>query len=74
MLEITNKQRGPISLIIRSRKSPRDFTILNIPGIGHNKNKYLLEDERVTDYIYRAETDGLISTRFIKDSLQEGVK
>ncbi len=74
MLEITNRQKGPVQLIIRSRKGTREFTVLNIPGIGAGNNKYLLEDERVTDYIQRAERDGLISTRYIEDSTKEGVK
>lgn len=65
MLEITNKKKYPVQLIIRSRKTARSFTCLNIPGIGANKNKYLLEDERSTEYIDRAEKDGLISVKRI---------
>lgn len=68
MLEITNKQKSPTQLIIRSRRSSNSFTVLNVPGIGSGKNVYCLQDERVTDYIYRAEKDGLISTREIKDT------
>ena len=65
MLEIKNKNKFPVQLIVRSRTAPRSFTVLNIPGIGGNKNIYLLEDERTTEYIDRAEKDGLISTRYI---------
>jgi len=65
MIEITNKQRCPVQVLVRSRKSPRSFTTLNIPGIGSGNNIYLLEDERVTEYIDRVEKLGLISTRKI---------
>jgi hypothetical protein len=65
MLEIKNKNKFPVQLVIRSRTAPRSFTVLNIPGIGCGKNIYHLEDERATEYIDRAEKDGLISTRYI---------
>lgn len=63
MIEIVNKQRSPVQVLVRSRRSPRSFTTLNIPGIGSGNNIYLLEDERVTEYISRVEKLGLISTR-----------
>ena len=65
MLEIKNKQKFPVQLVIKSRSAPRSFTVLNIPGVGRGKNIYHLEDERTTEYIDRAEKDGLISTRHI---------
>lgn len=65
MIEITNLQKFPVQLVIRSRKAPNSFTTLNIPGIGKQKNKFLLEDERATVYIERAETAGLIATKVI---------
>jgi len=65
MIEITNKQRFPVQLVIRSRKAPKSFTTLNIPGVGKKKNVYYLEDERTTEYVDRAEQMGLISTRHI---------
>jgi hypothetical protein len=68
MLEITNKQKFPVQLVIRSRKAPHSFTVLNVPGIGGGKNVYLLEEERATEYIDRAEKDGLISTRHIPNN------
>ena len=72
MLEIKNKQKFPVQLIVRSRKYPRSFTTLNIPGVGCGKNIYLLEDERATEYIDRAERDGLISTRQLPNKLRKG--
>lgn len=72
MLEIKNKQKFPVQLIVRSRKSPRSFTTLNVPGVGCGKNIYLLEDERATEYIDRAEKDGLISTRQLPNKLRKG--
>jgi hypothetical protein len=65
MIEITNRQKSPVQVLVRSRRSPRSFTTLNIPGIGKGNNIYLLEDERITDYIERVEKLGLISTRKI---------
>lgn len=65
MIEIRNLQKYPVQLIIRSRKAPNSFTVLNIPGIGKEKNKFLLEDERSTVYIERAEAAGLIATKVL---------
>ena len=72
MLEITNRQRHPVQLIVRSRRATKSFTTLNIPGIGKGNNIYFLEDERSTDYIDRAEKDGLISIRNITTPTRKG--
>lgn len=73
MIEIKNKTKGPVQVLIRSRKSPKSFTTLNIPGIGSGKNVYLMEDERNTEYVDRAEKMGLISTRHLtKKELNKG--
>jgi len=68
MLEIKNKNRFPVQLIVRSRKSPRSFTTLNVPGIGCGKNIFYLEDELVTEYIDRAANDGLISVKQVSNN------
>jgi hypothetical protein len=65
MMEMKNKTKGPVQILIRSRKSPKAFTTLNVPGIGAGNNIYLLEDERNTEYVERAEKMGLISTRYL---------
>ena len=65
MIEITNKTKAPVQLIIRSRNRAREFTCLNIPGRGAGRNVYSLEDERKTPYIDRVEKMGFISTRYI---------
>ena len=62
MIEITNKTKGPIQLLIR-KKVGKEFTTLIITGVGLGKNTYLLEDERHTDYINRAEEMGLITQK-----------
>lgn len=73
MIEIKNKTKGPVQVLIRSRRSPKSFTTLNIPGIGSGRNTYLLEDERNTEYVERAEKIGLISTRHVtKRELNKG--
>lgn len=65
MIEITNLKKFPVQLLIRSRTRPNSFTLLNIPGIGKEKNKFLLEDERSTVYIDKAVRDGLITTKVL---------
>lgn len=65
MIEIKNKTRSPVQLVVRSRKAPKAFTTLNIPGVGAGNNVYYLEDERNTEYVERAAKMGLISTRHI---------
>ena len=65
MLEITNRNKFPMQLVVLSRRTPRTFTVLNVPGVGSGKNIFLLEEERSTDYILRAEKKGLITTKKI---------
>jgi hypothetical protein len=67
MIEIKNKTKSPVQLVIRSRRSPKSFTTLIVPGVGAKKNIYYLEDERTTEYVERAEKLGLISTRRISN-------
>jgi len=74
MIEIKNLKKHPVQLIIRARLIPRSFTVLNIPGIGNGKNIFNLEEERSTEYIYRAEKAGLISIRQLTNSLGTGDK
>ena len=73
MIEIKNKTKGPVQVLIRSRRSPKSFTTLNIPGVGSGRNSYLIEDERNTEYVDRAEKMGLVSTRHLtKKELNKG--
>jgi hypothetical protein len=72
MIEITNRKRWPVQLVIRSKERTSSFTCLNVPGIGGGNNVRLLADERKTDYVDRAEQDGLISTRQVPDKLSKG--
>lgn len=65
MIEIKNKTKGPVQVLIRSRRSPKSFTTLNVPGVGSGRNTFLIEDERSTEYVERAEKMGLISTRHL---------
>lgn len=67
MIEIKNKLRSPVQLVVRSRKSPRAFTTLIIPGIGKNQNVRMIEDEQATEYIDRVEKMGLITTRRVSN-------
>ena len=74
MIEIRNLKKHPVQLIIRSRLTPKSFTVLNIPGICNGKNIFNLEEERSTEYIDRAQKAGLISTRYLVNSYGRGEK
>lgn len=71
MIEIKNKQRSPVQILVRSKKAPRAFTTLIIPGIGAGKNVRLIADEMMTDVVERVEKMGLISTRYIPNNRVE---
>ena len=73
MIEIRNKDRSPVQILVRSRTAPRAFTTLIIPGIGVGKNVRLIEDEQViSDVIERVEKMGMISTRYISNRVEKG--
>jgi hypothetical protein len=63
MLEITNKNKFPVQLVVRSKTEPKAFTTLNVPGIGAGMNVIVIEDEKHTEYVDRMEQMGLISVR-----------
>lgn len=65
MIEIRNKRRYPISLIIKSRRRPRGMAIINICSIGKGKNIYLLDDELNTEYVDKAAAAGDIEIKRI---------
>ncbi len=67
MIEVTNTQKSPIQIVVRSRRKLRSFTTLTIPGRGSGNNKVYIEDEAATDYIQLVENYGLISTRRITE-------
>jgi hypothetical protein len=67
MIEITNRKKGPVQLVIRSRKHLNNFTTLCIPGIGSGKNVYLLADELMTEVVSRVEGTGDITTKYVKN-------
>lgn len=72
MIEIRNKNRSPVQLVVRSRKAPRAFTTLIVPGIGKGKNVVLIEDELWTNVIDRVEKMGLITTRRVPNKNVRG--
>jgi hypothetical protein len=73
MIEITNKTRGPVQLVIRSMTEGKNhsFTVLNIPGLGAGNNVYLLEDERHTEYVDRAEKAGFITQKRVTKKIKK---
>lgn len=73
MIEIKNKTKGPVQLLIRSRTAPRQFTTINIPGIGNDKNVILLEEEKIIQEILdRVVKMGMISTRYVPNKKVKG--
>jgi hypothetical protein len=68
VIEITNTQRGPTQIMVRSKRKLRAFTTMVIPGRGSGHNKVVIEDEVVTNQIKMVEKQGFISTRYIKDN------
>ena len=74
MLEIKNKQKFPVQVLVRSRTAPSLFTTLIVPGIGAGKNVIYIEDERATEIIERVEKKTKwISTRYIPNkSVEKG--
>jgi hypothetical protein len=84
MIEIKNKKRFPVQLILRSRRSThnskarkgegggsRTFTTLNVPGLGKGKNIVRIEDELKTEYVDRLEKKGLITIKHIPSNKGE---
>ena len=73
MIEIRNKTRSPIPIMVKSRKAPRSFTTLTIPGMGADANVVLIPDEKWTDEISRLEEKKMISVRRISNNqIREG--
>lgn len=73
MIEIRNKDKSPVQILVRSRTAPRAFTTLIIPGIGGGKNTRIIEDEQViNDVMARVEKMGMISTRYISNRVEKG--
>jgi hypothetical protein len=72
MIEITNRKKQPVQIVVRSTKAPRAFTVLNIPGVGAHKNVAYIEDERHTKYVDEAESRGEISTKHVANKPTKG--
>jgi len=68
MIQITNRGKSPVQIIVRSKLNSHKLTVKNIPGVGKGANVFLLEDERWTEYIERLERAKLISTKYIPDT------
>lgn len=76
MIEITNKQRSPIQVMVRSRtevpgSGSKSFSTLIIPGVGAGNNVYLLEDERSTEQIDRLFASKQIAIRHVPNKTRK---
>jgi hypothetical protein len=67
MIEITNMQKSPIQLIIKSSRALNSYDTIDIPGIGLGQNKIIIAEHLHTEYIDRAEKSGYIKQRILKD-------
>jgi len=67
MIQIENKQRGPVQLVVKSKNRLRAMSVVNIPGIGSGNNFYYLEDELTTEFVERLEKIKWIKTKYIPD-------
>jgi hypothetical protein len=74
MIEIRNKKRSPVQVLVRSKTAPRQFTTLIIPGIGKGQNIRYITDEAETDVIKRVEQLGLITTRYIPNRVEKDIQ
>lgn len=72
MLELTNRTKGPLQVMVRSRRKVDTFTTLTIPGVGSGKNVVLIEDERITENIERLRRDKLLVYTYIEDVITKG--
>jgi len=63
MIEITNRDRGPVQLIVRSQNKVTGFTTKILPGRGRKKNVCIITDEEWTEQINTLVELKMISTR-----------
>jgi hypothetical protein len=68
MIEVKNKGRSPVQLVVRSGRLPKSLTTLIVPGIGKGHNVRYIPDEWMTEVIERVEKMGMISTRYLSQA------
>jgi N-acetyl-gamma-glutamylphosphate reductase len=77
MIEIRNKLKSPVQVIVRSCEEvpgsgTRAFTTLNIPGVGAGNNVYALADERhIPEYTERLARLEMISVRYVPNKIRK---
>lgn len=62
MIEIINKQRGPIQLMLRSKTKANGFDLATLKGFGAGQNRMVISEEEMTPQISRLENLKLITT------------
>ncbi len=65
MIEITNRERGPVQLMVKSGNYVSGFTTKILPGRGKKQNVYVIQDEQWTPQIGLLEDLKMISTRTV---------
>lgn len=65
MIEITNITKGPIQLVLKSKsdRPGKRIAVKNLPGIGANKNTYVISEEQMTDQIKKLEKEKFIKIK-----------
>ncbi len=65
MIEITNRECGPVQLMVKSKNKVSGFTTKVLPGRGKKQNVYVINDEDKTDQMDLLESLKLISMRTV---------
>ncbi len=69
MIEIKNKTRGPVQVLVKSATAPRAFTTLIVAGIGAGFNVVNITDEQaIPEILERLEKIEMISTRYVPNA------
>ena len=67
MIEVKNKTRQPVQVMVRSATKNRAFHTTVIPGMGKGKNVREWPEELITDQIRQLERDGLLALKETND-------
>ena len=67
MIEVKNKTRQPVQVMVRSATKNRTFNTTVIPGMGKGKNVRRWPEELITDQMRHLEREGFLVLRTTHD-------
>jgi hypothetical protein len=67
MIEVKNKTRHPVQVMVRATRQNHAFHTTVIPGIGKGKNVRRWPEELITEQIRRLEKEGLLALKETND-------